>query len=389
MAFFLQSCNQSCDNLAQDVNKTLFNKKCTLKLASGLVPPGQAQDEEDEIGVDLAWSTIATSPSISGRKLHSSVLIGNSMCVWGGHNQNFLNTGACLNLLTGVWTPITTTNAPSARVFHANTSTGSLMCVWGGFNGSQTKSDGACYNPQLDSWTTITTTGAPSAAMDLDGVWTGTEMCIFGGSAKHCYNPSNNSWRQMSNTNIPAARSSHATVWTGNEMCVWGGNATSGSKSNTGGCYNPTSDTWTTITTTGAPSGRERVEGAYVDGYFCVFGGRIADGPITMTNTGGCFNIQSQSWHAIQETQLIAREHVTAISNGKEFCVWGGQDASSKFGDGSCYNPSTQNWRINVSDGSTPSARVSHTAIWHEKKMCIWGGDSGSYSSNGACLEFE
>jgi hypothetical protein len=65
--------------LAQDINKTVFNKKCNFDKNSGLVPPGQSQTNEDEVGVDLSWSTISSSVSISGRKLHSGVVIGNKM----------------------------------------------------------------------------------------------------------------------------------------------------------------------------------------------------------------------------------------------------------------------------------------------------------------------
>jgi hypothetical protein len=379
----LSSCGKDCGNSTGE----LFKKSCSEKSAEVINPP-EPNDEDDSLGVDTNWTSLPSLNSPAARKLHSVVMVGAKMCVWGGHNASFLNTGACLDLESMIWTEITPTGAPSARVFHGAVGTESLMCVWGGWNNSVALADGGCYNPGTNTWFSMNATGAPGASLDVTAVWTGSEMCLFGGSAQHCFNPDTNSWRPMSVVNMAANRTSNAIAWTGVEMCVWGGNTTLGNKSNTGGCYNPNSDSWIQLPTSGAPVGRERVTGTWVNGHFCVFGGRTTDAP-TMVNNGGCFNRETQTWHSTQEIALSGREHVVAISNGIEMCVWGGQNASERFNDGSCYNPVTQTWRLNISDSQTPSRRVSHAGAWFNKSFCIWGGSDTGFLGDGGCLNFE
>ena len=56
----------------------------------------------------------------------------------------------------------------------------------------------------------------------------------------------------------------HTAVWTGSEMIVWGGSDFDLTVTvfNTGGRYNPNTDSWTATSTTNAPAARENSHGS-------------------------------------------------------------------------------------------------------------------------------
>jgi hypothetical protein len=210
------------------------------------------------------------------------------------------------------------------------------MIVWGGLdvlpNGfSQDLNTGGVYNPGTNSWTATSTAGAPGARDSHAAVWTGSEMIIWGSgndTSGGRYNPNTNSWTATSTVNAPSARVAPRAVWTGSEMIDWGGVAFVGPGYvyfNTGGRYNPDTNTWTATSTVNAPEGR--------------------------------------SSH-------------TAVWNGGEMIVWGGQaglDVGEYFNTGGRYDPGSDSWRA-TSTANAPDGRYRHTAVWTGNEMIVWGG---------------
>ena len=286
-----------------------------------------------------AWNIGSSSNVPSPRKYHTAVWDGTEMIVWGGYNgytTTWLGDGGRYNPLSNIWTPITATGAPAARYFHTAVWDGTEMIVWGGQGNSGYPNDGGRYDPVSDTWSAITTNGAPSARKYHTAVWNGTEMIVWGGSNGGSlsdgarYNPVSDTWSAITTNGAPSARENHTAVWDGTEMIVWGGLSYSSSTGfNDGACYNPVSDAWTPITTNGAPT---------VRGYH------------------------------------------TAVWDGIEMIVWGGQNVSHTcLKDGARYNPILDTWTP-ITTNAAPSARGYHTTVWDGTEMITFGGwDWSSY----------
>jgi N-acetylneuraminic acid mutarotase len=232
-----------------------------------------------------------------------------------------------------------------------------------------------------DTWTPTSLTNVPAARSLHTAVWTGSEMIVWGGIDQFGYsrsggryNPTSDTWLGTSFTNAPSARWGHTAVWTGSEMIVWGGYSIPGGDVNTGGRYNPTTDSWTATTTTNAPDGRDRHTAVWTGSEMIVWGGTQNNG-ITQLNTGGRYNVGTDSWTA---TTVInapnARFLHTGIWSGNEMIVWGGVDENLFYLDtGGRYSPGTGSWTV-TSITNAPSERGAHTAIWTGNEMIVWGG---------------
>jgi hypothetical protein len=77
-----------------------------------------------------------------------------------------------------------------------------------------------------------------------------------------------------------------------------------------------------------------------------------------------------------------ARSQHTAVSTGTEMIVWGGDNGTTRLGDGARYNPSTDTWTVLPSTGA-PSARARHVAALVGTKMIVWGGTADGISPLG------
>ena len=139
------------------------------------------------------------------------------------------------------------------------------------------------------------------------------------------YAPGTNSWTPTNIYNVPEPRSSHTAVWTGSEMIVWGGNGQDvfSSTLNTGGRYDLATDSWTATNVADAPS---------------------------------------------------ARNLHTAVWTGSAMIVCGGTGDCINFNSGGRYNPGTDGWIAMTS--IAPYPRYLHTAIWTGTHMIVWGGNS-------------
>jgi N-acetylneuraminic acid mutarotase len=348
--------------------------------------------EKDSSCTDDNWTAIATINAPNGRRLHTAMWTGSEMIVWGGtNNGTFLNTGGRYTPATDSWIATSTNNAPEGRDYHTAVWTGSEMIVWGGLAPvKQYFNTGGKYDPGTDTWTSTTTNDAPDARWAHSAVWTGTEMIVWGGrfgnntyfNTGGRYNPITDNWTATGTINAPTARSQHTAVWTGNEMIVWGG---IDPEFNTGGRYNPITDGWTATSNTNAPTARFGHTAVCTGNEMIVWGGTPDD--ISTLDTGGIYDLSSDSWTATSLTNVpTARLAHRTVWTGTEMIVWGGKSYDGNYHElntGGRYNVDTNSW-IATSVANPPFARSTHTAVWTGSEMIVWGGwDTVEYFNGG------
>src|SRR5439155_13239395 len=95
--------------------------------------------------------------------------------------------------------------------------------------------------------------------------------------------------------------------------------------------------------------------------------------PVVDFNTGGSYDLGTDSWTATSTTNApSARDNHTAIWTGVQMIVWGGSTSAGNTNTGGRYNPGTDDWTTTSTTGA-PSARSQHTAVWSGSQMIIWG----------------
>ena len=335
-----------------------------------------------------SWTDTSTPHAPPGRDGHTAVWTGSEMIVWGGETTGGrVSTGGRYSPATDSWTKTSNTNPPIGRSGHTAVWTGSEMIVWGGFDGTSDLNTGGRYNPSTDSWTDTSITNAPDAREAHTAVWIGIEMIVWGGfdgtsdlNTGGRYNPSTDAWTATSITNAPEAREGHTAVWTGGEMVVWGGFAETIGGLNTGGRYRPASNSWTTISTINAPDARWFHTAVWTGNEMIVWGGTPDGGP-TFFDTGGRYDVGSDSWTATTTTNAPeGRDNHTAIWTGNEMIVWGGYNGLG-LNTGGRYNLGSDSWTA-TSTTDAPTPRFSHTAVWTGNEMIVWGGFNGQQDLN-------
>jgi N-acetylneuraminic acid mutarotase len=347
---------------------------------------------------DDTWTPTSVISAPDGRQFHTAVWPGSEMIIWGGNTNpgGNLDTGGRYDPATDSWTATSTTNAPLGREYHTAVWTGSEMIIWGGAGNDSDLNSGGRYNPSTDSWTATNIAGAPAGRADHTAVWTGSEMIVWGGTSfdgqnNHYlnsggrYNPGTDSWTATSTTNAPLGRLAHTAVWTASEMIIWGGYYFydgSNHALNTGGRYNPGTDSWTPTSITDAPLGREYHTAVWTGSEMIIWAGYyFYDGTNHYLNTGGRYNLGTDSWTATSTTDAPeGRGYHTAVWTGSEIIVWGGFD-NDYLNTGGRYDPGTDSWTA-TSTTNAPSARYLHTAVWTGSEMIMWGGYDGSVDVN-------
>jgi len=345
-----------------------------------------------------AWdaTAVADSDSIPGRARAESagVWTGNEILMWGGKigTDSFSNSGAILNLTTGLWTALPLQSVLSARSGHTAVWTGTKMLIFGGIDSAGPSASGAVFEPAAAAWSAIATPdpvefvprsdhtavwtgsemlifgghrgagGLPSSAKynletnvwttlvasPLEGrightaTWTGKEMVIWGGSNARnddlkffgdgaAYNPATNQWRSLSKTNSPSERSHHSAVWTGSLLLVWGGVNAAGQTLATGYSYDPSTDTWKELPATNAPS-VARHTAVWANSQMVLMGG-IGNGKGGLQPSPPCtYRLEQNSWHCLAASDLGANVSITE--------------------------------------------RVTHLAIWATDRLVVMGGSS-------------
>jgi N-acetylneuraminic acid mutarotase len=204
------------------------------------------------------------------------------------------------------WAPIAASPL-GARHAHSAVWTGSAMIVFGGYASSSTPSvtyaDGAAYDPAGDAWTLLPDAGIGKRS-GHSAVWTGSQMLVFGGGATMdgaAYDPASKSW-----TPIPAAplslRYGFVAVWatTTHELLVWSGANGSGT----------------------------------------------ADWALT---DGAAYDPTAKTWRTLAVSPLAARTYASAVWDGKEMVVYGGNWTwypNAQHDDAATYDPATDTWTM-------------------------------------------
>jgi N-acetylneuraminic acid mutarotase len=347
-----------------------------------------------------SWVATSATGAPSLRYDHTAVWTGSAMIVWGGVDvfsyDKDLNDGAIYTPATDGWAATNLTGAPTERAGHTAVWTGTAMIVWGGSDAAgDDLNDGGVYTPGADSWVVTNLTGAPQGRDFHTAVWTGTAMIVWGGfhgtgvlsgdslNDGGVYTPETDSWVATSAVGAPGRRSGHTAVWTGSEMIVWGGSDYFGDELfNSGGRYTPETDSWAATSTTGAPVPRYGHTAVWTGTEMIVWGGEDSPGTAYVTNTGGRYQPETDSWIATNTTGAPAPRYAhTAVWTGVEMIVWGGHgDFGASLGSfinsGARYAPGTDSW-VATSTTGAPTPRSGHTAVWTGSEMIVWGGDGG------------
>ena len=316
------------------------------------------------------------------RFLHTTIMTGNQMIIWGGSNFFELNTGSIYSLALDTWTATDTTNAPGGRYSHTSIWTGAEMIVWGGRTTSTALNTGGRFNPITLGWNNSTppTTGdAPVARYDHSAVWSGDEMIIWGGKdgSTHFNNGSKyeflpNTWTAMNNSSLftPSPRTDHSAIWSGNEMIIWGGRINSTVASD-GSLYDPNTDDWTPISNSSSPLARYAHSSIWTGNEMIIFGGN--DGT-TDLDSGSRYEVGLDSWTDTNSFNKPSKRsfHTAAIS-GNSMVVWGGTDVNGSLNTGSVYDIPTDKWST-MTTTKVPPARSGHTALFNGNEMFVWGG---------------
>jgi hypothetical protein len=103
-------------------------------------------------------------------------------------------------------------------------------------------------------------------------VWGGSSLGYWGNGAR--YNPIANTWAPLSTTGAPAERAMHTAVWAGTQMVIYGGvNSASPSGVGAGACYLPSEDKWTPMSYVGGPPQRTAATAVWDGTELLVWGG--------------------------------------------------------------------------------------------------------------------
>ena len=331
------------------------------------------------------WANGSSDGQPGGRSGHASVWTGNHLIVWGGEvaSSVFSNTGGIYNTAADSWTAVSNLDAPSARARHSAVWTGSEMLVWGGLNGGGYLADGKRFDPDTQLWTPMGSTNVPSARAGQITIWTGEKLVVWGGingdgllADGAIYDPDANLWAALPTSGAPAARQAAAAGWTGSEIVIFGGTGIGGDLANgaqlnfSGG--NPT--TWQALSTTNAPTARSGHSAVWDGENVLIFGG---EGAGSALGDGFAYDPTGNSWSALSnDSAPSARAGHSAVWTGSELVVFGGETVSGATSDGFAYDPESDSWR-SVSGGS-PLARTEAIAHWTGDELIIFGGKDGA-----------
>lgn len=196
---------------------------------------------------------------------------------------------------------------------------------------------------------------------------------------------STGSWETLTPISTGLIANYRTKVFYNNKLYLWSGQDPSYlSYENTGAYYNIGTETWTAMSTNNAPVGRYHNVTAVnqSDGEFYIWGGitnHTGAGTIKVpTNTGGKYNMNTDTWSAITNGPLAARTSHAGVWVGDKMVIWGGYNSENNtiYSDGAAYNPTTNTWSAIAA--SPLSARYGHSAVWTGTAMIIYGGTNGT-----------
>ena len=371
------------------------------------------------IGIIDAWQSglmdsipIGLSNSPGSSQKHSAVWTGDRMIVIGGFRDEipaYLNTAYSYDPATSQWTDLNPPAWFTPRGMSNVIWTGSEVFIWGGFNSSGSTTtwsfDGALYNPRSNVWTQVSRpdfwkpTQSVLTLYPLQStVWTGDKAIVWGGydssgaALGAVFDPATRSWTKMSTGGeAPRTLAGHSAVWTGDAMIVWGGHVSNTTITDFGSSYNPTTDTWKAIAgkAQGAPTPRAGHQAVWTGSAMVVLSGGGSGTSTDLTSTGGLYNPATNAWTSYRSELMTERFGHSAIWNGEEVLLIGGQSRrlATYFGEVYAFNPLTLRWRI-LPGSVAPLPRSYTSIVWTGSSALVWGGYAGNSKTQNSGAQY-
>ncbi|TMW56305.1 hypothetical protein Poli38472_008953 [Pythium oligandrum] len=310
------------------------------------------EDDQEELS---NWSKLITSghrpPVRSG---HSSLVVGDTMFVFGGYNEgNCHNDIYAFDLIRHHWSHIETSNSisPDGRASHTwcASSDKTKIYLFGGSGphwGQTNMGKLLQFNIREKSWSIVEAEGThppPGYGQSLCAI--NNKLYLFGGTSGHLYvndlyvfDEATRTWKKEEmNGRRPSPRYKHQVAVIDNKMYVIGG-----------GLYDP-------------PKGP-------IDAYY--------------------LDVETMTWTELECKGNVPRSRIahTIVQLTREphrLIMFGGRDDSgTRRNEMSEFNTLTGEWTIYEDEPGQPDARDFHTAVMHEDQMFIFGGSNGVERNN-------
>ncbi|TDH68682.1 hypothetical protein CCR75_004748 [Bremia lactucae] len=302
------------------------------------------------------WTKLSTSghrpPVRSG---HSSLVVGDTMYVFGGYNDgNCHNDIYAFDLMRHDWVHIETPNgiSPDGRASHAwcSSTDNSKLYLFGGSGphwGQSNMGKLLQFNIRDKEWTIVEAEGTnppPGYGQSLCAI--DNKLYLFGGTSGHVYvndlyvfDELTKIWKkEETRGNCPSPRYKHQVAVIGNRMFVVGG-----------GLYDP-------------PKG-------FIDTYY--------------------LDVDTLEWQRIECGGDIPKSRIAHTisqfsSDPSRLIMFGGRDDSgARQNELSELNVQTGEWRIyNDKEGLLPDARDFHSTVAYNEHIFVFGGSNGVERNN-------
>ncbi len=362
-------------------------------------------------GLPRGWVKINSPPTgFQPRYLATGVWTGKNVVVWGGYGNYVAGPsggfgytradGVSYDLGSDSWTLITA--APTAfnggRYLHTAVMNGDKMLVFGGAENvsfvNTLKADGAIYDATAKTWKSMTATGAPAARAGHAAVWatSTSEMLVWGGcsslsSFTYCsgvlsdgsaYDPATDKWNaQPAPPPGFSGRYKPVVVWTGDEMIVWGGQTSTSAWAKDGARYDPKTRVWTKFSD---PSldGRFFGTGEWSGKELLVWGGYGTYLGVSYARDDGARYLPGGGWSAMASpgTELSGKRWgQTSWFGGGKLYIWSGGDSKTISAGGAAYDPTLDKWTA-MPTTDAPSSRAHAAVAWTGKEAILLGGSN-------------
>jgi hypothetical protein len=143
---------------------------------------------------------------------------------------------------------------------------------------------------------------------------------------------------------------------------------------------------WVNGTSTGCLTARSGHTALWDGQEMVIWGGNISSATPTFVNSGGMYRPDLDQWTPVSTVSPPSpRAGHTAVWTGTQMIVWGGFDSSGSLNTGGRFVPSSQTWSA-ASTANVPAPRSGHAAVWTGTAMLIWGGKNNSGLLNDGAL---